>query len=321
VIDNWTPHGEKLDVGSVALKGGQAYRLRLEYFEETGSAALRFGMVGADAALPARVRQLASQAQAVIYCGGFSASSEGEGVDRSFAMSASQVRAIRQLSALNRRTIVVLNGGGNVDGEGWMDGVAGLIHAWYPGQEGGTALGQLIWGDVSPSGKLPASFERKLADNPAQANYYPQRNDKRVEYREGLFLGYRHFDRSSVKPRFPFGHGLSYTRFRYTDLRVSATAASFTLKNVGPRRGAEVAQLYVSDGHARLPRPLKELKGFAKVDLAPGETRRVTLPLNRRAFAYWDPARHDWVVDPGKFTLMVGASSQDIRLRSSLDYR
>jgi len=205
----------------------------------------------------------------------------------------------------------------------WIENVPAILHAWYPGQEGGTALAQILLGDYSPSGKLPASLERHWEDNPTFHSYYPEKGGNHVQYSEGIFLGYRHFDRSETKPLFAFGYGLSYSRFTYSKLSVTPQAGSlnapvtvsFELKNTGRREAAEVAELYVGDSHASVPRPLKELKGFAKVDLKPGETRRVTLMLERRAFSFYDVQKKDWSAEPGDFTILVGGSSDNIQLR------
>jgi beta-glucosidase len=207
----------------------------------------------------------------------------------------------------------------------WIDRVPALLDAWYPGQEGGTALAQILFGEYNPSGKLPATFERRWEDNATFHTYYPQKGDKHVEYSEGVFLGYRHFDQSGAKPLFPFGFGLSYTRFEYKDLKIEplgkSSAAlvkvSFSVQNAGTRPGAEVAQLYVGDSHASLPRPPKELKGFAKVNLRPGESKQVTLTLDRRAFSFFDVKKHDWRAEPGDFGILIGSSSADIRLKGN----
>jgi beta-glucosidase len=226
---------------------------------------------------------------------------------------------------VNKNVVVVLTAGGNVDMTRWIDKVPVLLHAWYPGQEGGTALAQILFGDYSPSGKLPASFERRWEDNPTLNSYYPKGGQKRVTYSEGIFLGYRHYDRSVVKPLFPFGFGLSYTTFEYGGLRISPAVGNasalvtvtFTVKNIGSREGAEIAELYVGDSHAAVPRPVKELKGFAKVQLKPGETKRVALSLDQRAFAYYDISKSDWKAEPGDFAILVGSSSAKIELQGS----
>ena len=229
---------------------------------------------------------------------------------------------MEQVAALNKKVIVVLTAGGNVDTTRWIDKVPGLIHAWYPGEEDGRALAEILFGDVSPSGKLPASFERRWEDNAAFDSYYPK-EDKKVEYQEGIFLGYRHFDRSTVKPLFPFGFGLSYTRFEYSGLTVTPASSdlsapvtvSFYVRNAGPRQGAEVAEVYVGDSHSSVPRPVKELKGFAKLSLKPGEGRRVSVKLDVRSFSFFDVKKHDWKAEPGEFTILVGSSSAKIELQ------
>src|SRR3970282_655358 len=183
-------------------------------------------------------------------------------------------------------TIVVGTSGGAVDMSSWLDRVPAVVQAWYPGQEGGTALAEVLFGDVNPSGRLPVTFERHEEDNPTHDSYYPEDDGKRVVYKEGIFVGYRGYERSGKMPLFPFGYGLSYTTVAYRNLSVASEgnfSVSFDVANIGKREGAEVAQLYVGDKHAKLPRPAKELKGFVKVNLRPGETRRVTVTLDRRA--------------------------------------
>jgi beta-glucosidase len=256
----------------------------------------------------------------VVVAVGFDQSSEGESADRMFALPPGQDELIKQIAAVNKNTVVVVTSGGGVDMSAWVDGVPGLLQAWYPGQEGGTALAQLLFGDYSPSGKLPLTMERRWEDNPAHDTYYPKGGDKKVVYSEGVFIGYRGYEKSGVKPLFPFGYGLSYTTFAYKNLTVSPAGGDqqavvhFDLTNTGSRAGAEVAEVYVGDRHSSVPRPLKELKGFAKVSLSPGETKQVTVNLDRRAFSYYDVKKHDWVVEPGDFDVYVGRSSAQIEL-------
>ena len=267
------------------------------------------------------MKSVVSSADAVVLCVGFNPDTEGEGADRTFALPPGQDDLIRQVASVNKRVIVVITAGGNVDMTGWIDQVPAVLQAWYPGQEGGSALADILFGDFSPSGKLPASFERRWEDNPVFHSYYPQA-DKRVAYTEGIFLGYRYYDRSSTKPLFPFGFGLSYTRFQYSALRISPNQSaspdsvfvSFDVKNIGHRAGAEVAELYVGDSHSSVPRPVKELKGFAKVFLRPGEEKEVSLTLNRRSFSYYDVRNKRWTAEPGIFSILVGSSSAQINL-------
>jgi len=323
VIDDWQRHSETLDTYSMHLEKGKPYKIRLEYFEEVGTATVRFGIAAATKTLGESTKALIAKADAVVLCMGFDPSSESEGGDRTFQLPGGQDSFIQQVASLNKNVIVVLTAGGNVDMTKWIGNVPGLIHAWYPGQEGGTALAQILFGEVSPSGKLPASFERRWEDNAAFTSYYPKSGDKHVKYEEGVFVGYRQFDRAEVKPTFPFGFGLSYTKFEYSDLAVKPVSSdlnaqvtvSFDIKNVGQREGAEIAELYVGDSHASVPRPVKELKGFAKVNLRPGERKRVTLQLDRRAFSFFDVKKHAWSAEPGEFAVLVGSSSAKIELQ------
>jgi beta-glucosidase len=323
VIDDWRRHSETLNTFVKHLEAAKAYKIRLEYFESAGTATVRFGISAASIALGEESKKLAAKADAVILCMGFDPNSEGEGADRTFRLPGGQDTFIQQVAGVNKNVVVVLNAGGNVDMTRWLDQVPALLHAWYPGQEGGTALAQLLFGDFSPSGKLPATFERRWEDNPTFHSYYPQRGDKHVEYTEGIFVGYRGYEKAGTKPLFPFGYGLSYTTFAYSDLKIAPAgmgsgallAVSFNVKNTGSREGAEVAQVYVGDSHAPVPRPAKELKGFAKVSLRPGESKQLTVLLDDRAFSYYDVAKHDWSAAPGEFGILVGGSSVDIKLQ------
>jgi beta-glucosidase len=216
--------------------------------------------------------------------------------------------------------------GGAVDTTSWLDRVPGLVQAWYLGQEGGTAVAEVLSGSVNPSGRLPASFERRWEDNPVHASYYPERDGNQVRYQEGVFVGYRGYEQRGVQPQFAFGSGLSYTTFKYEALAiVPAKSAdhlyevSFVVKNTGARAGAAVPQLYVTDVSASVPRPKKELKGFTKLVLQPGESRNVTLPLNARSFAFYDVSAKRWVAEAGKFEVLIGDASDRILLQGSVD--
>ena len=158
------------------------------------------------------------------------------------------------------------------------------------------------------------TFERRWEDNPVHDNYYPEPGTKKVTYREGVFVGYRGYEKNNVKPLFPFGYGLSYTTFKYSNLQLSPTQATFDVTNTGQRAGAAVAQLYVGSPAGAVPRPAKELKGFAKVNLKPGETQHITLPLNDRSFSYYDVGSKQWKIPPGSYSVMVGSSSEQIEL-------
>jgi len=268
---------------------------------------------GAEAALAARD-------DVAVVCVGFDPQTESEGFDRTFGLPPGQDQLVEAVARANPRTIVVLNSGGAVDITGWVDQIDSLLEAWYPGQEGGRAIAEILFGNVDPSGKLPATFERKWGDAETDRNY-PGENGK-VFYREGIFVGYRYFDRAAVKPLFPFGYGLSYTTFAYHGLTVTPDGpnerVAFDVKNTGSRAGAEVAEIYVHEDHPAVPRPLKELKQFARVSLMPGQTQHVQVDLDRSAFAYYDTSSHNWKADTGQYEILVGSSSRDIRLRSTI---
>jgi beta-glucosidase len=248
---------------------------------------------------------------------------ESEDRDRPFALPDAQLETIRVAASANARTIVVVNAGAAVDVRPFVDRVAALLWAWYPGQEGGRAVADVLFGDVNPSGRLPATFARKYEDYPS-ARYYNQNEGGKTPYSEGVLVGYRGFEANGIAPQFPFGHGLSYTTFAYSDLDVSVSAdgsasASFLVTNTGRRDGDEVAQVYVAPPRAAVPRPPKELKGFERVSLGVGQSKRLSVPLEPRAFAYWDDGRKQWAVDAGSYEILVGASSADIRLRRAVD--
>ena len=327
VIDDWKRHAETLDSFGKRFEAGKPYQIKLEYFEATGGATASFGVAAASESIGKETKALAAKADVVIVCVGFDPATESEGFDRTFRLPAGQDELIRQISSVNKNTIVVITSGGAVDMTRWIDQIPGIIEAWYPGQEGGTALAQILFGEYSPSGKLPASFERQWEDNPTFKTYYTKPGELQVDYSEGVFVGYRHYDRATVKPLFPFGYGLSYTTFSYSNLKVSPGAGNlnqpvtvtFDLKNTGKREAAEVAQVYVGDTHASVPRPVKELKGFARVQLKPGESRRVSVTLDRRAFSFYDVKKKDWSAESGQFGILVGSSSQKIELQGAFN--
>jgi beta-glucosidase len=267
----------------------------------------------------------AKSADVVIYVGGLNhhGGYDTEGTDRKdIKLPGGQDELIQKVVQANPKTVVVLYGGGAVEMDAWLAQVPALLYAWYPGLEGGNALAHVLFGDVNPSGKLPCTFPKRLADSPAHAlDAYPGTNGK-VVYKEGLLVGYRWFDTKQIEPLFPFGYGLSYTQFKYSDLNLAPAqdasgppvTVEFELANTGSRAGAEVAQVYVQEVSPSLPRPLKELKGFKKVLLQPGEKQKVSVVLDRNAFAHYDPDKKGWVADKGAYKILVGSSSRDLLL-------
>ncbi len=285
-----------------------------------------------DGSDPAGAAQLASNSDVAIVV---AASYSTEGVDRtclSFEcppVFGDQDALIRQVAAANPKTIVVMESGGPVRTP-WRKQVAGVLEAWYPGSQAGSAIARILFGKVDPSGHLPVTFPKRIADLPTAGNEhaYPGVNDV-VDYVEKLLVGYRYYDANAVKPAYPFGYGLSYTKFRFSDLRVKRPAGgskarkhggptvSIAVKNTGKRRGVAVPQLYLSlpSTHA-VPEPPKALKGFKRIKLAPGKTKRVRFALNRRAFSYWDAGNDRWRVVPGCAKVLVGSSSRKTPLRA-----
>ena len=321
ILDNWKQWYAFVGEAPVTLTAGP-HQIELDYYATNGwgKATANLGIVRPETLVTAEAKSLAARADAVIVAPGFDTDSEGESSDRTFRLPPGQDELVNQIAAVNKKTIVVMTSGGGVDMTAWVDRVPALLEAWYPGQDGGAALAQLLFGDFNPSGRLPISIERRWEDNATHDSYYPKDGGTKVEYTEGAFVGYRHFDKSTVKPLFPFGYGLSYTSFAYKNLTISPPSSdqqvsvAFDVTNTGTRGGADIAEVFVGDQHAPVPRPVKELKGFARVNLNPGETRNVTIKLDQRAFSYYDVKSHGWTVAPGDFDIFVARSATDIEL-------
>jgi beta-glucosidase len=274
---------------------------------------------------PEDIETLRTADAAVVSVGFNAIQYEGEGTDRSYDLPGRQEELIREVAKINPKTIVLLNAGGSVATERWIDSVPAFVHAFYAGQEGGRAIGEILFGDVDPSGRLPFSYEKRWEDCAAYPNYPGKERPNNINYAEGIFLGYRWFDAKKIAPLFPFGHGLSYTTFDISNLKLEPrgndVVATVDVKNTGTRPGDEVVQVYVGQPAPRVPRPVRELKGFARVSLSPGETKSVEVTLPRDAFAYFDPERKAWTVDDTDFTIDVGASSGDLRQHGTVHYK
>lgn len=331
VIDNWSrqqPGTAFFGLGSenasceTLLREGRRYDLELEYSREGASL---LGGLRLDCQPPIaedlleRAVEAAAQSDAAILFVGLNDAWESEGHDRAdMELPGRTVELIEAVAAANPNTTVVLNAGAPISLD-WIDRVPALLDMWYPGQECGNAVCDVLFGDLNPAGRLTTTWPIRLEDTPAFASY-PGSNGA-VHYQEGLLVGYRHYDTKKVTPRFAFGHGLSYTHFEYADLAVQAAGdgarVSLDVRNMGKRDGQEVVQIYLHDFESSLDRPEQELVAFKKVEIAAGASRRVEFTLDRRAFSYYDPARGDWVAEAGEFELRVGASSRDLRLRAS----
>ena len=315
------------------LQTGKAYEFRMEYVrfpeQEVVNYGLGIGLTFEDGK-DKRVElaaELAKRCDVALVFVGYPDAFESEGTDRpSIDLMGKQNELITAVADANPRTVVILNAGAPVSMP-WVDQVAAVVEAYYPGMENGNAVVSVLLGKVNPSGKLPVTFPVRLEDSPAFINAaFP--GSREVNYGEGIFVGYRYYDKKGVTPLFPFGHGLSYTSFAYSDLKVAKKVnagqpveVSLVVTNTGKVAGKEVVQLYVSDAKSSLPRPPKELKGFAKVDLKPGEVGTVTFSLDERALAFYDPHKKKWVAEQGVFEVLVGSSSRDIRLKAKFELK
>lgn len=265
------------------------------------------------------------KAAAVIVSVGFDKTCEKENSDRTFTLPAGQDELIEYACQHSDKVIVVIYAGGAIDMSRWQDKVSAILMGWYPGQEGGQAIANILAGKVNPSGKLPMTFEKTLEDNPTYRFYYPVEartkrgmSCKTAFYGEGLFVGYRGYERNGVEPAYPFGHGLSYTSFEYMASNTIKSGDGydvvFTVMNTGKYDGAEVSEIYVGEKNPCVVRPAKELKGFAKTFIPKGKAAKVTVHLPKSAFEYYDVKSHSWTLNPGYFTIYIGSSSADIRL-------
>jgi beta-glucosidase len=387
IFDDWTQTADPSDFSNlklyptilareVRLQVGQHLAVRVEYkvpgallyfVSAIGAPRTDVGLGWATLEPPANLATY----DAVVIAAGFDQYYEGENADRaavtlfnpgSYDLPELQDELIRKMAAANPHTVVVLHGGGSMGTQKWVNQVPGLVHVMFPGQDGGQALAEILFGNVNSSGKLPFTFEKRFEDNPAYPNYPADLSadpaGNTATYKEGIFVGYRGFEKNGVKgvkPQFPFGFGLSYTTFAYSDIDIEPTKfeqdnrkadgdrekqrllkatfkeddgddhglvkVSFTVTNTGDRAGAEIAELYVGQQNPAVARPIKELKGFKKVFLRPGDSRRITLELDQRSFAYFNTETEQWDASPDTYNILVGASSQDIRLKGQFKLR
>jgi beta-glucosidase len=311
---------------SIKLQQNQRYSVEIDY---DGSQGLLLGwdLPGKVFFSEKEVLEAAKNADAVIYVGGLSHGDDREAIDRtSLKLPEEQDSMLAAVVGIKPDTVVVMVAGSAL-AMPWLEDVRALLWAWYGGMEGGNALADVIFGDVNPSGKLPITLPKKLNDTPAIAlNDY---NEAENLFPEGVFMGYRWFEEKAIEPSFPFGFGLSYTTFKYSDLRLSTKRlksgqglqVSVNITNTGTRAGGEVVQLYVHDDEASVPRPIKELKEFSKVFLKPGQTQKVVFSLNERDLSFWDTANNRWYAEAGDFDILVAAASNDIRLKQRFSYQ
>jgi len=323
VAIDWSIHAFSGKEVIETVEAGKEYPIVIEYYEGTGNAGVEFACTQLK---EENFDAILSEVKNVVINLGLNNRLEGEDCDRAFELPKEQTDLIDKISKYKKNIIVVINAGGGVEMASWKDKVQGILMAWYPGQQGGQALAEIMTGKISPSGKLPISIEKKQEDNPTFNNYFDNRPNvihKRVQYNEGVFLGYKGYERSKVEPLFPFGFGLTYSSFDYSNLKVEKqtgnnVAVSFTVKNSGKYDASEIAQVYVGDLESSVPRPIKELKGFDKIFLKKGESKEIKIELNDEAFSFFDVNTNKFIVEQGKFTISIGASSSDIRLKQDV---
>ena len=327
ILDNWSDHALQSVSVQLALEKGKSYDLRLEYYENTGGAGMTLGWLAATKELEAEAVRAAKSSDVAVVFVGTSSAIETEGVDRtSLDLPSGQDELVEEVARANPRTIVVLATGAPVLMP-WLPKVPALVEAWFGGEQAGNAIMDVLLGKVNPAGKLPVTFPRSWEDCPAHGTYPGK--DGKTAYSEGVFVGYRYFDKATSDVLFPFGHGLSYTTFAYSNLQVGVPASgaryarevSLDVANSGARSGDEVVQLYVAQLHPSIARPPKELKAFSRVSLAPGEHKTVRFTLDESSFAFFDPQSKHWKVEPGAFEILAGSSSRDIRARSTIDLK
>jgi beta-glucosidase len=331
VVDFWTDAApDQLKSASVDLVSGHHYDLRIEFYENIGDAMAKLGLapVITSKVEIAKAVTMARDADIAIVCAGLDKNLEGEAHDREeLELPDEQIALIRASASVNKKTIVVLNNATPILMNDWIDQVPVIIEAWYTGQECGNALADILFGEINPSGKLPLTFPNSWEDSPV---YHTYPGSKEVaNYSEGIFVGYRHFDKHHLEPRFPFGYGISYTQFDYHNLTINPQTITrddiakikVTITNSGTMAGDEIVQLYVRDVEASVERPIKELKGFKRVTLKPAGQRTVTFFLDRDALAFYDVNSKQWIAESGEFEVMVGSSSCDIRLTGFFELR
>ena len=323
IIDQWKDAGATTHTVTVNLSAGQAYNLRAEYYQSGGNAVAQLRILEPGGNVFSEVVEAARSSDVAIVCV-TTRGTEGEGQDRpSMALPDGQDELIRRVVAANPRTIVVLNNGTPVLMP-WVRNVPAIIETWFPGQEGGQALAQVLFGDVNPSGHLPTTLGARREDYPDFPNFGG--NGRVVRYEEGIYVGYRGFDKRNIAPLFPFGHGLSYTTFKLSNLKLSSKTlapggrlmAQVRVTNTGRRAGAQVVQLYVRDPNPRIDKPIRELKGFAKVFLQPGQSGLATIGLSPRDFAWCDVKAKGWRVNAGRYQIEVGDSSRNLTQRATV---
>jgi len=316
LIDHWSNHAVEARMANVTLEAGKFYEITVEYYEDGGDAVALLGWTKPNENELTAAIELAKNSDLAVIFAGNSQYQESEGFDRQYiTLPDNQIELINAVAKVNPKTIVVLNAGAQVTLQPWLSNVQALVWAFFPGQEGTQAITEVLTGVVNPSGKLPFTIAKQWEDYPAFGNFPGTGGE--VEYKEGILVGYRYFDTKNVEPEFPFGFGMSYTTFAISNMKVKSNgkenySVTISVKNTGSVAGSEVVQLYVKDTKAKVLRPEKELKAFAKVLLNAGEEQTVTMKLNRSAFEYYDDVKNQWTKTKNGYQVLVGTSSKNI---------
>ncbi|MFA6980715.1 MAG: glycoside hydrolase family 3 C-terminal domain-containing protein [Ignavibacteriaceae bacterium] len=322
VIDHWTDHAPESREYEIQLAAGKEYKIKIEFYENGGGAVCKFGWtLPGEGPMIAAVKA-AKASEVVLLFAGTSNAYESEGFDRKdLVLPKNQDELISKIAEVNKNIVVVLNVGSPVLMDKWLGKVKGVVCAWFGGQEMSYAISDILSGKFNPSGKLPVTFPKRWEDCSAFSSY--KKADSVTKYSDGIFVGYRYFEHNKIEPLFPFGFGLSYTNFAYGKLKLSANELSqndklsltFEIKNTGKVAGSEIPQLYVRDIKSSVERPVKELKGFSKIFLNPGEIKTVTFTLDKSALSFYDVNSKSFVAEPGEFEILIGSSSEKIELK------
>jgi len=320
--DAWYPHGAMKKSSTIKLEKGNYYKIRFELFEKAGGAVAILGWNTEKDSLMKIAVDAARNTDCAVICVGTTSQLETEGRDRfDLNLPNDQNTLIEKVAAVNKNVIVVLTAGSPVLMDKWIGKVKGVVEAWFPGTEGGNAVADILLGNANPSGKLPVSFPHRWED----CSSYPTYNKlkERTYYSDDIYVGYRHFDKFKIEPLFPFGFGLSYTTFEYSNLNVAKKEngyeVTFKVRNTGKLKGEEAAQVYVSSSGMSVDKPEKELKGFSKVTLQPGEEKQITINLDKDAFSYFSEQFGVWKVDPGYYVIRAGSSSRNLPLSAQIE--
>lgn len=324
VIDDWEPRAYHTSSITKKLEAGTKHRVTIEYYQKGGSANIDFTWKRKGDNHNYFADYL-KKADLVVACIGHNSDSEGEGHDRPFELPEEDRKLLATIFESQTPVVGIVNAGGNIGMQEWEPSMNALIWGFYGGQEAGTAAGEILFGKVNPSGKLPMTFEKKWEDNPAYNSYHDPDGDKHVKYTEGIFIGYRGYDKLKREVQYPFGHGLSYTSFKLSGLNVSRQNADGSvevtckLSNTGKRDGAQVVQAYVGRMGGSIERPEKELRKYEKIFLKAGESTTVKMTLPKEAFTYYSTNAHEFVIDPGTYNILLGFSSRDIKAQKAVE--